>query len=94
MWYGQQEFLNLTIAEDVTLTFPRGSQKNLAANILVDEQIEAPIYQGQELGRLQVSLDDKVLVDVPLVAQVDIEQSGLMSRLFDWIILFFTDLMS
>jgi len=94
VWYGQQEFLNLTIAEDVTLTFPRGSQKNLAANILVDEQIEAPIYQGQELGRLQVSLDDKVLVDVPLVAQVDIEQSGLMSRLFDWIILFFTDLMS
>jgi hypothetical protein len=31
---------------------------------------------------------------VPLVAQVDIEQSGLMSMLFDWIILFFTDLMS
>lgn len=94
VWYGQQEFLNLTISDDVILTFPRGSQKKLAANILVDEQIEAPIYQGQELGRLQVTLDSKTLIDVPLVAQTGIEESGLMSRFFDWIILFFTKLMS
>ncbi|MDB2594121.1 D-alanyl-D-alanine carboxypeptidase [Porticoccaceae bacterium] len=94
VWYGQQEFLNLTISDDVILTFPRGSQKKLAANILVDEQIEAPIYQGQELGRLQVTLDSKTLIDVPLVAQAGIEESGLMSRFFDWIILFFTKLMS
>ena len=94
VWYGQQEFLNLTISDDVTLTFPRGSQEKLAANILVDEQIEAPIHQGQELGRLQVTLNDEILIDVPLVAQIDIQESGVMSRLFDWIILFFTNLMS
>jgi D-alanyl-D-alanine carboxypeptidase (penicillin-binding protein 5/6) len=94
IWYGQQDFLNLTVSDDITLTFPRGSQKNLSANILVDEQIEAPVYRGQELGRLQVSLNDEVLVDVPLVAAQDIKQSGSMARLFDWIILFFTNLMS
>jgi D-alanyl-D-alanine carboxypeptidase (penicillin-binding protein 5/6) len=94
VWYGQQEFLNLTISDDVTLTFPRGSQEKLAANILVDEQIEAPIHQGQELGRLQVTLNDEILIDVPLVAQIDIQESGVMSRLFDWIILLFTNLMS
>jgi len=42
IWYGQQDFLNLTISDDITLTFPRGSKKNLSANILVDEQIDAP----------------------------------------------------
>jgi D-alanyl-D-alanine carboxypeptidase (penicillin-binding protein 5/6) len=94
IWYGEREFLDLTIADDVTLTFPRGSQKNLAANILVDEQIKAPIYRGQELGRLQVSLNDELLVDVPLVAAEDVAEAGLMPRLFDWIILFFTQLMS
>jgi D-alanyl-D-alanine carboxypeptidase (penicillin-binding protein 5/6) len=78
----------------VTLTFPRGSQKKLAANILIDEQIEAPIYQGQELGRLQVTLNEETLIDVPLVAQTDISEAGIMSRLFDWIVLFFTNLMS
>jgi D-alanyl-D-alanine carboxypeptidase (penicillin-binding protein 5/6) len=94
VWYGQQEFLNLTISDDVTLTFPRGSQKKLAANILIDEQIEAPIYQGQELGRLQVTLNEEILIDVPLVAQTNIIEAGIMPRLFDWIVLFFTNLMS
>ena len=94
IWYGQQDFLNLTISDDITLTFPRGSKSNLSANILVDEQIDAPVYRGQELGRLQVSLNDEVLVDVPLVAAEDVKQSGSMARLFDWIILFFTNLMS
>ena len=94
IWYGQQDFLNLTIDDDITLTFPRGSKKSLSANILVDEQIYAPVYRGQELGRLQVSLNDEIYIDVPLVAAQDVAQSGGLSRLFDWIILFFTKLMS
>ena len=84
----------MSIADDVTLTFPRGSQKNLAANILVDEQIEAPVYTGQELGRLQVTLDGKMLVDLPLVAESDIAEAGFMSRFVDWIVLFFTKIIS
>ncbi len=94
VWYGKQEFLNLTIAENVTLTLPRGSQKNLSANILVDEQIKAPITAGQELGRLQVSLNDELLIDTALVAEKDIAQSGLFSRFVDWIVLFITQLLS
>ncbi|MDB0047230.1 D-alanyl-D-alanine carboxypeptidase [Porticoccaceae bacterium] len=94
VWYGKEEFLNLTIAENVTLTLPRGAQKNLSANILVDEQIKAPISAGQELGRLQVSLNDEILIDTALVAEKDIAQSGLFSRFVDWILLFITQLMS
>ena len=94
VWYGTEEFLNLTIADDVTLTFPRGAQKNLKANILVDEQIEAPVYSGQELGRLQVTLEGEMLVDLPLVAEKDIAEAGFMARFFDWIVLFFTKIIS
>jgi D-alanyl-D-alanine carboxypeptidase (penicillin-binding protein 5/6) len=68
VWYGKEEFLNLTIADNVILTLPRGAQENLSANIFVDEQIKAPIDAGQELGRLQVSLNDEVLIDIALVA--------------------------
>jgi len=94
VWFGEQEFVNLTIADDVTLTLPRGSQNQLSANILVDEQIEAPIVAGQELGRLQVSLNDELLIDTPLVAEQNVEPSGIFSRLVDWIVLFITRLMS
>jgi len=94
VWYGTEEFLNLTVADDVTLTFPRGAQKKLAANILIDEQIEAPVQLGQELGRLQISFKNEILVDLPLVAEKDIDESGFMSRFFDWIVLFFTKIIS
>ena len=94
VWYGQEEFLNLTIADDVTLTLPRGSQKNLTANLLIDEQIKAPVSAGQELGRLQVSLNDELLIDTALVAEKDIAQSGLFARFIDWIVLLITRMMS
>ena len=94
VWYGEEEFLNLTIADNVTLTLPRGSQKNLSANILVDEQIKAPISAGQELGRLQVSLNDELLIDTALVAEKAIAESGLFARFVDWIVLFITQLLS
>lgn len=94
LWYGEEEFLNLTIADDVVLTFPRGSEKILKAEVTLSDIIAAPIVTGQVLGNLQVSLNEALLVDVPLVAEKDIAESGLFERLFDWIILFFTDLLS
>lgn len=94
LWYGEEEFLNLTIADDVILTFPRGSEKILKAEVTLSDVIAAPIVAGQVLGNLQVSLNEALLVDVPLVAEKDIAESGLFERLFDWIILFFTDLLS
>ncbi len=94
LWYGAEEFLNLTITEDVVLTFPRGSEKNLQANTLVNETIKAPISSGQELGHLQVQLDGETLIDIPLVAEKDIPKSGLFAQLVDWIILLFTELLS
>ena len=94
VWYGEEEFLDLTISDDVTLTLARGAEKKLEANILLDEQIKAPIAAGQELGRLQVSLEGEILVDTPLVATKAVEQSGLFARFIDWIVLFITELLS
>lgn len=94
LWYGEEEFLNLTIADDVVLTFPRGSEKILKAKVTLSDVIAAPIETGQVLGNLQVSLNEALLVDVPLIAEKNIAESGLFARLFDWIILFFTELLS
>jgi D-alanyl-D-alanine carboxypeptidase (penicillin-binding protein 5/6) len=94
LWYGAEDFLNLTIADDVTLTYPRGEKKNLAAEITVDNEIKAPITAGQVLGSLEVALDGKSLISVPLVAEKDIAEAGFLSRIFDWILLFFTQLIS
>ena len=94
LWYGAEQFLNLTVSEDAVLTFPRGSEKNFEATITLNEVIKAPIAAGQILGELSINLDGDTLMSMPLVAEKDIPQSGIFSRLLDWIILFFTDLLS
>ena len=60
----------------------------------MDNEIKAPITAGQILGNLQVTLDGKSLISTPLVAEKDIPQAGFFSRIFDWILLFFTKLIS
>ena len=94
VWYGQEDFLNLVIVDDITLTLPKGQDKNLSANIIVDSEVKAPISAGQEIGRVSISLNGEPMADAPLVAEKDIAQAGLFSRLFDWILLFFTQLLS
>ena len=94
LWYGEEDFLNLTVENDITLTYPKGDKKNLSAQITVDNEISAPITAGQILGSLEITLDGKTMTQVPLVAEKDIAEAGFFSRFFDWILLFFTQLLS
>ncbi|MAJ79987.1 MAG: serine-type D-Ala-D-Ala carboxypeptidase [Porticoccaceae bacterium] len=94
VWFGEENFVNLVVADDITLTFPKRAEKLLAAKIIIDEQLNAPLMTGQEVGRLQVSLTEKDLIDIAIVSEKDIYQSGILARLFDWIVLFLTKIMS
>ncbi len=94
LWYGEEDFLNLTVENDITLTYPKGEKKNLSAQITVDNEISAPITVGQVLGSLEITLDGKTMTQVSLVAEKDIAEAGFFSRFFDWILLFFTQLLS
>lgn len=94
LWYGEEDFLNLTVENDITLTYPKGEKKNLSAQITVDNEISAPITAGQVLGSLEITLDGKIMTQVPLVAEKDIAEAGFFSKFFDWILLFFTQLLS
>jgi len=94
LWYGEEDFLTLTVENDITLTYPKGEKKNLSAQITVDNEISAPITAGQVLGSLEITLDGKTMTQVSLVAEKDIAEAGFFSRFFDWILLFFTQLLS
>ncbi|MEE2653135.1 MAG: hypothetical protein VYE54_10460 [Pseudomonadota bacterium] len=47
-----------------------------------------------EYGELQVSLDGKLEVSVPLVALESVEEGSIFKRLWDSIVLFFLSLVS
>ncbi|EGG94709.1 D-alanyl-D-alanine carboxypeptidase [gamma proteobacterium IMCC1989] len=89
VWKGQQEEIKIGLTNDIYLTVPRGSENDLQATVHIDEVIQAPIVQGQELGNVVVVLDEEELLNVPVIALASIEEAGIFSRMLDSIQLFF-----
>lgn len=93
VWGGQRESMKLGIRDDLYITIPRGQAQRLTAKLNVNKVIKAPIALGQSMGVLQISLDDEVLAERPLVALEAVEQGGFFKRLWDAIVLFFMGLL-
>ncbi|MEZ0148891.1 MAG: D-alanyl-D-alanine carboxypeptidase family protein [Candidatus Reddybacter sp.] len=93
VWFGKEDSVDLVLAEDVFLTFPRGARAQLESNIHVDATLEAPLTQQQELGRLVVTYKGDVLADEKLVAAQPIAEAGFFSRLWDRLVQFVMSLL-
>ena len=94
VWSGKAPDVALALAQDVRLTLPRGRLDALKATVQVNEIIKAPIKVGQELGRIQVELDGKIILNQSLVALTVVEQASFFVRTWDSIKLFFRNLFS
>ena len=92
VWMGRQDALAVGPAEDLVMTIPRDSQRNLKAEMTLNPDIRAPISQGDVLGTVTISLQDEVLLERPLVALKDVEEAGFFKRLWHRIKLFFINL--
>lgn len=92
VWKGEQDQLNLGLAEDMVLTIPRGARESLESVVEVDSVIEAPVSAGDELGTVTISFDGEVLAERPLVAIEPVPEGGFFKRLIDAIKLFFHNL--
>ena len=94
VWKGAIDDIPVGITEDLIVTVPRGTGKNLTASLVIDPKLEAPIARGQTVGTVKVMLDDDVVREVPLTAMQGVESGCFFKRLWDSIVLFFTGLLA
>lgn len=94
VWGGAADKVNLGVSEDIFITVPRGQYSSLLASMEVDEHITAGVETGQEFGKVQVKLQEQVVLDQPLVALEAVEPGGFFKRLWDQLVLFFVKLFS
>lgn len=94
VWKGKTDSVTYGVASDVRFTLQRGRQDDLQANIDMPKVLTAPIDVGQKLGVLTITLDDKVVTEVPVVALEAVEEAGFFARMLDGIKLFFRNLFS
>ncbi|MCK5091009.1 MAG: D-alanyl-D-alanine carboxypeptidase [Gammaproteobacteria bacterium] len=89
IWKGDREMLPLGLAEDLNITFPRGKYSQLVASMDLKPRIMAPAKKGRGYGTFNISLDNIVIAEKPLVALQSVEEGGLWTRISDEAQLFF-----
>lgn len=87
IWKGNANTIKLGTEEDIYLTIPRGAGKDVTAELDLPELLEAPIAAGQQVGSIKLTLDGDVLETRPLVALQSVDEGGLFTRLWHWLVL-------
>lgn len=89
VWMAKKDKMSLGLANDLYVTVPTGSFKQIKATIEVQPKLEAPVKKGQVCGKIDVTLGDKLVGSAPLIALEDNKRAGWLSRTVDHIELFF-----
>jgi D-alanyl-D-alanine carboxypeptidase (penicillin-binding protein 5/6) len=86
---GESDSVLLQTLTPSYVVLPRGQQMSLKTEISVSSHYLAPVATGQILGLATVSLDDKKLLETPLVSVNTINSGSFFKRLGDSVRLFF-----
>ncbi len=89
IWYGEQEQVSMGVGKDIHITIPRGRYRDLDASMEIDSEISAPVARGQQLGQVNIRLDDEVLLSEDIVAMQAVDEGSFFTRAMDSIKLMF-----
>lgn len=81
VWMGASPTVGLTVAEDFSVLVPILNEGDIAAQVVYNGPIEAPIVAGQQLGELVIALDELPEKRIPLIAESDVPRGGFSIRL-------------
>lgn len=83
VWQGVSNTVATGIKDNLLVTIPTGSYKQIKAEMLLPKDITAPITKGQKLGEVKIYLNDKVLTSRPLIALDSNDKAGIWKRSCD-----------
>jgi serine-type D-Ala-D-Ala carboxypeptidase (penicillin-binding protein 5/6) len=92
IWKGQQDYVPVGLLDKTVLTLQRGKHESLVTSVAINDDLVAPLAIGDPVGTVTVSLEDKTVLQVPIVALAAVEQGGLFARLWDTILMFIASL--
>lgn len=87
VWFGDRSEVDLGVAQDASITLPKGQMKNLKASFtLASPHLEAPLARHQVVGTIDFQLDGKVVEQRPLVVLDEVQKGGFFRNIWDWIL--------
>ncbi len=89
VWKGATDSLPAGFVADQYVTLPKGQAGKLKLTMEAVEPLVAPVTQGQRVGVVKVTLEDKPVGEYPLTALAAVEPAGFFGRLWGTVRLWF-----
>ena len=89
IWKGDRESVDLGVNQDLYITIPKGTYKQLDASIELEPIIIAPVSVGEVKGTLKVKLEKQELVNQPLITLQSVGSGSVLGRFKDDVKLLF-----
>lgn len=83
LWFGVQKTLPIGVSKPLYVTIPRVQSKQLKASLELPDVLKAPIKQGDQVGKLQITLAGKEIATQPLIALRNAKKGSLWQRASD-----------
>ena len=81
--------IKVGVADSSFLTLPRNQFRYTTQTINLNQDLIAPINQGEQVGELVVSFNDQNIATLPLIALENAPEAGFISKMIDTIKLLF-----
>ena len=94
VWGGKTDEVALGSSKDIYLTLPRSDFKNIKANYQFNNNLQAPIEVGQEIGSIEFTSNDRIVLSAPLVAIENVDAKGFFGMLWSRLVYWITSLFS
>jgi serine-type D-Ala-D-Ala carboxypeptidase (penicillin-binding protein 5/6) len=89
VWKGAADSVAAGFIADQYVTLPKGQAGKLKLTMEAVEPLVAPVTQGQKVGVVKVTLEDKAVGEYPLVALAEVEPAGFFGRMWGTVRLWF-----
>ena len=80
IWGGELEAVSLSSSEDVFLTLSPRDFKRVEPVLELNDYLQAPIVQGQVVGKINLSLDGELIESVDLISLTEVSALGFFGR--------------
>ena len=77
---------DVSTGEEIIITVPKSKRDGLTTNIVVDDNISAPLKAGDKIGYLEISVPGEENQTYELYATNEIDRSNIFVRFFNYLI--------
>ncbi|MGC7559068.1 serine hydrolase [Pasteurella sp. PK-2025] len=88
VYYGDLSDVALGVLQDSFITVPKGRHADLKARYELDvKYLQAPLAKGQVVGKVVYQLEGKDVAKVDLQVMQEVQEGGMFSKAWDWLVL-------